>query len=129
MVVELDPSSEKLWFDLERIDAIENYILRGYSDEGTSYWGVCTVVKHDDGLYEPLGWLTRRGSHVEYHKQAVEFLWKQGFEVAWTFEVTKFDLYQRILRSVGELEIIREFTKTYAGKDITFYYGRIVKPE
>lgn len=124
-----NPNPKKLRFDLEKIDDIDNYVLRGYDQDTNDYFGVCTVVKHADGLYEPLGWLTRRGSSVDYHKQAVEFLWSQGFEVAWTFEVTKFDLYQRILRSVGNLEIIREFTKTYAGREIHFYYGKIVKLE
>lgn len=124
-----NPNSKKLRFDLAKIDNIENYVLRGYiEDESASdYFGVCTIVKHADGLHEPLGWLTRRGSNVSYHKQGMEFLLEQGFRVAFTFEVALFDLYQRLLRPVGELKIIRQFTKTYAGREIHFYYGEIVK--
>lgn len=71
--------------------------------------------------------MTRKGNGAShYHKEAVEYLIEQGLRVAWTFEASKMHLYERLLRPVGELRILKAFVKRYNNQDIGFYYGEIV---
>lgn len=112
-------------FELEPIESKETYICRGYKDDGPSYFVICTVKRNPDGLYEPYAWLSKKGEVPRYHAQAIRYLWSKGFEVAWTFEKSKFHLYERMLRSIGTLEVLKKFTKRYNNQDIEFYYGKI----
>lgn len=113
-------------FELEPIEAKEAYVCRGFRDDGPSYFVICTVKRNPDGRYEPYAWLSKKGEVPRYHAEAIRYLWAKGFEVAFTFEKSKFHLYERMLRCIGNLKIIRAFAKEYNGQDIEFYYGRIV---
>ena len=115
-------------FELERVESDEVYTCRVYKDDSPSYFGICTLKKNPDGLVEPHAWLTRkREIELLYYKEALPFFWSKGFELAFTFEKSKFHLYERMLRSVCRLEVIREFTKKYNEQGIEFCYGRMVK--
>ena len=102
-------------------------VIRGYKKKGDpTYFGVATIVKRPDGLHEPLAWLTKAGSTINYHGDAVRFLLRKGLRVAWTFEVNKFALYKRLFRNVGRLKILKSFEKKYNNIPIKFHYGEIV---
>ncbi|MCK5607036.1 hypothetical protein KAR91_34450 [Candidatus Pacearchaeota archaeon] len=113
------------WFNKEKTFGV----ARAYLNPGdTDYWGVATIVKRN-GLHEPLAWLTKEGSPIDYHADSLMFLMSQGLRVAWTFEVDKFHLYKRVLGKAGELKILKTFEKEYNGTMIRFHYGEIIHRE
>ena len=115
-------------YHLEIFDEEQNFgVIRAYKEIGdASYFGVATIVKRPDGLHEPLAWLTKEGSPIDYHADSVKFLMNEGFRVAWTFEVDKFHLYKRVLKSAGKLKILKTFEKEYNRNTIRFHYGEII---
>ena len=111
-------------FELEKIDAEEVYICRGYKDNKSDYFVSSIVKRNPDGLYEPCAWVSKAGG-FKYHKEGIKFLVDHGWGIAFTFEKAKLAAYQRMLKGVGILKVLKEYTHTYNNIDIEFCYGKV----
>lgn len=118
------------WFSVPDICTVEDKamgVVRAYEEYGVSeYSGGATIVKRLNGLHEPLAWWVTEGSPVDLSIQGALFLIKQGLRLAWTFEIKKFKHYERLLRNIGELKVLKTFSKRYNGIIIRFHYGEII---
>ncbi len=117
-------------FDLEQV-AENVWIMRAYeSSETTKYFGVCNIIHHSNGLYEPCAWMIGSKRHPDYLREGCEFLWAKGWELSYRFETHRLLAYKRMFKMAGlGLEIIKKYTKRYNEQDVNLCYGKIVKED